>query len=214
MARKDLVGQKFNMLTVLEYAYTKNKKAHWKCLCDCGNISYPNTRCLTSGHSKSCGCLNYQPSTITHGFSKTTPVYFVWKELRHRCTNPNHKSYKNYGGRGIKFCEEWNDFEVFYEWAIRSGYKEERLTNGKNKWTIDRIDNNGNYEPDNCRWITNEEQARNKRNVIFITHNKETKSLHEWCEIFNISFNVVYNRIHRYRWDFEKAIYTPIRKAV
>ena len=207
----DLTGKRFGKLTVIEYAYTKNKARHWKCLCDCGNYSYPVSNSLSMGHTKSCGCLNYEPTSTTHGLSKKSALYFVWKELRHRCSNKNHKSYANYGGRGIRVCKEWENFKVFYDWAIENGYKEETLENGKNKLTIDRIDVNGNYEPTNCRFITNKEQARNKRNNVKVIYNGEEELLFDLCERFNIDYSLVYNRVKVYKWDIEKALTEPKR---
>ena len=95
-----------------------------------------------------------------------TKLYGIWKSLRQRCENPNDKSYKNYGGRGIHFCNEWRDFENFYNWSINNGYKYEPIESGKNKWSIDRIDNDGNYEPNNCRWATDTIQSQNKQHSI------------------------------------------------
>lgn len=206
---EDLTGKRFGKLIVLEYAYSKNKTRHWKCLCDCGNYSYPSSNSLSMGHTKSCGCLNYEPTSTTHGLSKKTPLYFVWKELRHRCSNPKHKSYKDYGARGILVCKEWEDFKVFYDWAIESGYKEETLSNGKNKLTIDRIDVNGNYEPSNCRFITNKEQARNKRNNVKVVYNGKEENLRDLCEKLNVDYSLVYDRVHCYNWAIKDALTIP-----
>ena len=109
--------------------------------------------------------------------------------MKKRCESHNDKRYCDYGGRGIKVCEEWHNFINFYNWAIQNGYSEDL--------TIDRIDNNGNYEPSNCRWSTNKEQANNRRTNINITIGNTTKTMTEWCDIFNLEYNVVNARYHR-----------------
>ena len=119
------------------------------------------------------------------GFSADYPkLYEVWLTMRNRCENPNREKYKDYGARGIKVCEEWHDSEVFCKWALDNGYKE--------GLQIDRINNNGNYEPNNCRWVTPKENSRNRRNTVFLTINEDTKCVAEWCEIINISPYTIY----------------------
>lgn len=125
----------------------------------------------------------------SHGMSQTKP-YKVWLGMKTRCTNPNHKNYLQYGGRGISVCKEWSEsFETFYEWLINNGYKD--------GLTVDRIDVNGNYDPGNCRLITQAEQTRNKRNNRYITINGITKPLIDWCKYYGISRNTVYDRLYR-----------------
>jgi hypothetical protein len=125
----------------------------------------------------------------SHGMSTTKP-YRVWLGMKTRCTNPNHKNYLQYGGRGITVCSEWSEnFESFYNWLLNNGYKE--------GLTVDRIDVNGNYEPSNCRLITQTEQTRNKRNNRYVTINGITKPLISWCEYYGISRNTVYDRLYR-----------------
>ena len=123
----------------------------------------------------------------------------------YRCENPNAKSYKDYGGRGIKVCPEWrNDFLKFYEWCMSSGYQE--------GLTIDRIDNNGDYSPDNCRWATKIQQDNNRRNNKFISYNGETHTLAEWNRICGFKRNTIGRRLSR-GWSIERAITTPIKSA-
>ena len=172
----DLVGQKYGKLTVLSYAGRKQsgknqKKTMWLCRCECGNEKVIAGRELRNGHTTSCGCTHKKmvgALNRKHGLSANCGrLYPLWKSIKYRCNNPKNKSYKNYGGRGIKVCEEWqNDFKAFYDWAIEAGYKEEKTEKGLNILTIDRIDNDGDYCPENCRWITNAEQSRNKRNSL------------------------------------------------
>lgn len=168
----DLTSQRFGKLTVIKYAGRRKCgnqfKILWLCKCDCGNEKEIPSSDLRNGHSTSCGCLHRKmigDLNRKHNLAnKCGRIYQVWKSIKYRCNNPNNKSFKNYGGRGIKVCDEWqNNFLLFYNWAIDNGYKEEKLSNGLNRLTIDRIDNDGNYEPNNCRWVTNLENARNKK---------------------------------------------------
>lgn len=139
---------------------------------------------------------------IKHG-GKHTRLYNIWKSMRQRCSNRNASNYKNYGARGIRVCDEWNDFAVFSAWAMSSGYND--------SLTIDRIDNNGDYSPTNCRWATYTEQARNKRNTVLYEYNGEARTLMEWEEIFGIPWGTMWARIHVYGWSIEEALRSPKR---
>ena len=137
-------------------------------------------------------------------------IYYIYYAIKDRCYNPKTKCYKRYGGRGITMCDEWkNDFKTFYVWAVANGYKEEILPNGRNKWTIDRIDTNGNYEPSNCRWITIKEQSRNTRKNKLIEFNGEKHTLSEWTEILNLPYSRIYKRLSD-GWSVERAFTTPV----
>lgn len=198
----NLIGKKYSLLTVLEEAYVKNGKKYWKCICDCGNISYRTTTELVTQEIKSCGCLkkNKLPIKI-----KGTRLYRIWSGMKRRCNNISDREYKYYGGRGIKVCNEWNNSSyVFYNWAMTNGYKD--------NLTLDRIDVNGNYEPNNCRWVTWKVQENNRRNNDFIEYNGEKHTLKEWSEILsiNISQSVLWSRIRKYNWSIEKAFTTPV----
>lgn len=197
---KDLTGQRFGRLTVIErVGTTKARNAIWLCKCDCGNETKVNGGNLTSNSIKSCGCLR-QEQLKTHGLSYSN-LYPIWISMKDRCFNPNNKEYHCYGGRGISICDEWkNNFENFYTWAKDNGYDE----NAKyGECTIDRIDVNGNYEPSNCRWITMKEQQRNRRDNHLLTYDSETRCVSEWAEILGVNYGTFKSRIKN--WTIEKA---------
>lgn len=195
---KDLTGMKFGRITVVEFSHyykckNSGKRAMWKCICDCGNERVIRGDVLTSGKSRSCGCLQKELASermIKHsGYG--TRLYAVWDSVRQRCNNPNNKAYHNYGGRGIKMCEKWNDFNKFREWAFNNGYDE----NAKHgECTLDRIDTNGMYAPDNCRWCTIKQQSNNKRDTIYLEWNGEIKTLSEWSEKTGIKYCTLWKR--------------------
>lgn len=201
--KEDLVGRRYGRLTVLGYA----GGSKWHCRCDCGEERIIHTGALNFGVNKSCGCKSrdfIKGMATTHGLSKD-PLYIVWQGIKHRCYNPKAKHYKSYGGRGITICEEWlNDFVPFYEWAISTGYRK--------GLTIDRIDVNGNYCPENCRWATQKEQMNNVRHNRMITHNGETKTARQWADFFGVPYHVFYGRVVGSGWAVEKAITEPVAK--
>lgn len=163
----DLDGMKFGKLQVISRAFIHKEYGWmWLCKCECGKETYASTTQLHMGTKQSCGCLkseltaqrNYKHGGDQRG--ETSRLYKVWSGMRQRCNDPDHKSYEIYGGRGIRVCEEWNDFSAFESWAILNGYNESAPFG---KCTLDRINVNGNYEPDNCRWVDMKTQSQNKR---------------------------------------------------
>lgn len=156
---KDLSGLRFGKLTVIERAENnKDGRACWLCRCECGKVTIKQGKLLLNGHCRSCGCGEYENrvnNCTSHRMSNTR-LYNIWSAMKQRCYYPKHKDFHNYGGRGITVCTEWkNDFMSFYFWATDHGYKDDL--------SIDRINVNGNYEPDNCRWATAHEQRLNQR---------------------------------------------------
>lgn len=200
---QDYIGHRFGMLVVEEIVGKgSHNKTLLRCKCDCGGekiIAFGN---LNTGHSNSCGCLekkNYERLgnlNKTHGESKTR-LYKEWKGIFTRCYNKNRAKYKDYGGRGIKVADEWNDFLNFKEWALLNGYND--------TLTIDRIDVDGNYEPSNCRWATLKEQARNKRITLYATYNGVTKPLLTWAEELNLRYKTLLTR-KRKGWSDTEVI--------
>lgn len=203
----DLTGQKFGRLTVVERAEdyvgkSGNRKVRWLCKCECGKEAIIRGCDLKDGHTKSCGC-DPKRHNKKHGLGGTR-LYSTWNGMKRRCSNPNDKEYKNYGGRGVKVCDEWiDDFTKFYNWAVSHGYDD--------NLTIDRIDVNGNYEPSNCRWVTMKTQQNNKSNNHLITYNGETHTMKQWSEMTGISYEAIRSRLRK-NWTVEKTLTVPVKE--
>lgn len=201
----DIKGNKYGKLTVIRRAENAPKGiARWECKCDCGNVVTVRGNNLKSGEVKSCGCLigANNKERATHKMSKTR-LYRTWAAIKARCYYKSQPAYKSYGARGIKMCDEWlNSFEAFAEWALSNGYKDDL--------TIERIDNDKGYAPDNCKWISLGEQANNRRSNIKITYQGETRNLFQWCRKFGKDYYSVHNRMYKLGWDFERAIFEPV----
>lgn len=194
---KDLTGQKFGRWLVLyRVNNTKDRRVYWLCKCDCGNLKEVQGYSLLHGCSKSCGCLVKDTNT-KHGKTHSR-LYNAWRNIKQRCYDHKNKRYKYYGERGIKMCDEWlHDFEAFYKWATNNGYKD--------NLQIDRIDVDGNYEPNNCRWTNIKMQQRNKTNNRLVTINGVTKCLSEWCDILNLKYGTISMRLRR-GWSVKRAL--------
>lgn len=198
----DLIGERFGKLTVLRRTDERNSEGRvlWECRCDCGNIVLKNSHDLRKGHLKSCGCFTGK-FHATHDGSNSR-LYGVCGDMKSRCLNNSFDAYKNYGGRGVSICNEWMDFANFRKWAMENGYDEYAQ---KGACTIDRIDVNGDYCPDNCRWVPMYEQSKNKRTNVFLELDGETHTLSEWGQITGIDQRTIGNRIRR-GWSVEDAL--------
>lgn len=205
MARPiDITGKRFSRLVVKMF-YGHGKRGSqtvrlWECVCDCGKSVVASYGSITSGGVRSCGCL-LKDAITTHGMSNT-PVYKVWHAMLERCRNPNNPAWKDYGGRGISVCERWKDFAVF------NSDMGDRPSGG----TLDRIDVNGNYEPSNCRWISQAGNANNRRNNRVIEFCGEFATASEWARKYNLSKSALLYRLSN-GWPIEAALTTPADRS-
>lgn len=210
----EMIGNKYGRLTVIERASVgKSGAVKWKCKCDCGNIVIVNGSFLRNGHTSSCSCLQKDIAARTakkmgmenkrHGMSQAR-VHNIWRGMKQRCEDHNAEDWPRYGGRGITVCDEWRDnFEAFRDWAMVNGYRDDL--------SIDRIDNDGNYCPENCRWATDEEQNNNRRNSRMVTFNGKTMSLKQWANETGIPRGTIAARL-RTGWTVERAMTEHVHK--
>lgn len=193
----DLSGQVFGRLTVI--SRIPNKKPGitlWRCLCSCGKETQTSTSSLRQGLCRSCGCLHIEAArkqglaSIVHGETRTR-LYRIWSNMKTRCYNKQNKNYARWGARGISICDEWEkDFVAFRTWALEHGYKP--------GLSIDRIDNDKGYYPENCRWATPLEQANNTRQTRMITYNGRTLSLHGWARFYHVDPTTLFYRLKKH----------------
>lgn len=197
----DITGKKFGRLTVIEDSgQRKYGSVIWVCSCDCGKTVFVDGYSLRTGRKKSCGCYK-GTGNLKHGMSKTR-LYRIWESMLTRCENKANVSYRLYGAKGVTVCDEWHKFQPFAEWALSNGYED--------SLSIDRIDNSKGYSPDNCRWANLSEQANNRSCTIIIEKDGESKPLATWCKELGLSYALVYNRIHKMGWSFDRAISEPV----
>lgn len=201
---KNLLNKKFGKLTVVSLDHLGKGGTFWLCECECGHHKVVRGSHLTAGDVKSCGCLRKEVlDSTTHGMSYSR-LYSSWASIKKRCLLVTNKSYKSYGGRGITICDEWKEsFEAFRDWALANGYDD--------TLTIDRIDNDGNYEPSNCRWVNAKTQARNRSTNTLITFNGETRCVSEWAEMKGMSNGALLERLRK-GWSIERALTQKIRQ--
>lgn len=205
----DLAGQRVGRLLVQERQGSATwGSPMWLCKCDCGNWCLVASSNLRKNHTQSCGCLQRERTAealTTHGQAHTR-IYNIWNMMVARCHRKNTKGYPEYGGRGITVCDEWrNSFQSFYLWAMANGYNDEL--------SIDRVDNDKGYFPDNCRWATKYVQSNNKRSNRTIEYKGETHTVAEWAKIFGIKYATLRKRFVS-GWNAEEAFHTPVKEVV
>lgn len=203
---KDLSGKAFGRLLVVRYAgQDKRGRAEWFCRCECGTEKVVSANAILTGKTRSCGCLNRDVcgnSFRTHGMTDT-PEYRSWRNMLNRCLNPKVVAYVNYGGRGIKVCESWMSFENFLN---------DMGPLPSPRHQIDRIDNDGDYEPSNCRWVTASQNSRNRRSTTLIEFRGQTKCVREWAQIVGIGEATIRRRLGL-GWDSHRALTQKIRTS-
>lgn len=198
---KDITGMKYGRLTVLKKDHKDSRNEwFWLCKCDCGNIITVSGNKLRSGNTSSCGCYQQEcrgKQRISHGMTESK-LYTIHRNMLSRCLNPKNNMYYRYGGRGITVCDNWLRFEGFRDWAIASGYEE--------GLSIERVDIDAGYCPENCRWISKREQYLNRSDSHRITAFGKTQTIAEWAEETGIKYDTIERRINSYEWDPERAV--------
>lgn len=211
---KSVVGKKFGCYSVIKENGRKQYRNEivFLCRCDCGNeFNLTKSQIVNEKHICCIKCrgeyLKTHNGSYKHGDTKSQ-LYNVWVNMRARCYNKNNNRYSTYGAKGIKVCDEWlgeNGYQNFMKWAYENGYSTEKTETGHIKYTLDRIDFYGNYEPSNCRWITIQEQQNNRKDNKYITYNGETHTMAEWSRILNVPYYRLQSRMFK-GMDFESAI--------
>lgn len=204
----DLTGQRFGRLVVKVRRGSDNwKSSLWLCQCDCGNNCLVSSHNLRTNHTQSCGCLQKEATSralTTHGY-RNTKLYGVWNSMLSRCQRKNNSAFAHYGGRGISVCDEWRAFDGFLRWSLANGYRE--------GLSIDRIDNDKGYCPDNCRWETMKVQANNRRYTLKAEYNGEIRTVAEWADTYGIKYATLRKRL-KSGWSIDAALQTPTREVV
>lgn len=204
---KDLTGQRFERLVALDRAPTVEKRAMWRCKCDCGNEKVVWQYLLTTGGVRSCGCIRHEINKRGRNHKhdmKGTTEFRIWVQMRYRCRNPRYRFFKDYGGRGIKVCARWDsDFRNFFaDMGPRPSLE----------YTLDRIDNDGDYEPGNCRWATRIIQQTNRRKARLFSAFGKSQTASEWGRQTGLSRNLIFMRIAKYGWPVERAVSEPAHR--
>jgi len=197
---RDVSGLRFGKLLVVGFSHMQSHKSMWNCKCDCGGLSIVSVSNLHTGHTTSCGCsrVEFGKTSRTHGM-RHTKAYSVWTNMITRCSNPNVKCFKNYGGRGINVCERWKVFDNFIA----------DMGTPASGMQLERIDNSKGYEPGNCKWETASRNCRNKRTNKILTHNGKSLCLSDWESEVGISARLISDRIRK-GWTAKEALETPV----
>lgn len=204
----DLTGQQFGELIVIERVNNQGRQLQWLCLCNCGQETVVIGDHLKNSHTQSCGCLRSKTAIKTHSKhghyvnGKQSRIYESWASMIQRCTNPNHKYWEDYGGRGITICEEWLEFTNFLK----------DMKERPPGCTIERRENEEGYSPENCYWATRRQQARNMRKNRLETYDGKTQCIAAWAEEYNLPSHTLWMRLYKLGWSIEKALMTPVGK--
>lgn len=209
------LGKKYNRLTVIAFERIKRGRTtswNWIVRCDCGTLKSVNPYRVLNGNTVSCGChrleqtiANNKKNKVKHN-GRNTRLYNIWHGMKQRCFSSYCHDYKNYGGRGITICDEWkDDFSLFRDWSLKNGYAD--------NLSIDRIDVNGNYCPENCRWVDAKIQNRNRTTCVDVEYNGKKYNIAELADITGINYGTIYTRIMYYGWSVDRAVNTPVKKC-
>lgn len=208
MKDTDVIGKKFNMLTALSQEPTINYVKKFRCICDCGNYTVVEKSRLINGVIKSCGCLtkkSVSERAKIHGdntLNGQKRLYRIWHNMKQRCKNQNNHNFERYGGRGITFCKEWENYKNFKKWSEENGYEENLF--------LDRINNDGDYCPENCRWVDSDIQMNNTRRNVFVEYKGEKFTLAQLAKKYNLKYSTLQTRIKKLGYSIEKAVETPM----
>lgn len=202
----DIIGKRFGRLVVLQFDHAVQYRKYYLCKCDCGNTKVVLKGNLLAGYTLSCGCLQRERTLAAVLLpNDEARLHRIFTGMKYRCYNKRHNRYARYGGRGIKICDQWlEDPDSFVKWSLKNGYAP--------GLSIDRINNDGDYSPENCRWVNKHEQGLNTSKNVIISYNGESMTLKEWARKLGIKNTTLHNRIHYLGWSIDKAFTTPVRK--
>jgi hypothetical protein len=202
---RDLTGERFGRLLVEgKGGYNKHHQLYWRCECECGKRKEVLGSLLRNSMTQSCGCLQKESISkvnFKHGMAKSN-IWSIHRSMMDRCYSPNNKAYKHYGARGISVCDRWHDFESFFK----------DMGNKPDGMSLERVNNNGNYSPDNVIWADSKTQANNRTNSVMLTYNNRTQTMAQWCEEIDLKIATVWARLNKYGYSVEQAL-TPRRRA-